>query len=93
VKKYMVMRSSRQPSSVPVSRLKKLENVEYFNNLGSLVTSAARCTHEIKSRIAMAKAAFNRKTFQEQLRLKFMEELAKCYIWGMGLYGVETLTL
>jgi len=41
----------------------------------------------------MAKATFNKKTFQEQLRLKFMEELVKCYIWGKGLYGVETLTL
>jgi hypothetical protein len=58
-----------------------------------MVTNAARYTHEIKSRIAMAKEAFNKKTFQEQLILKFMEELVKCYIWGMDLYSVETLTL
>ena len=53
---------------------KKLDNAEYFNYLGSLVTNAARCTCEIKSRIAMAKATFNKMTFQEQHRLKFMEE-------------------
>jgi hypothetical protein len=35
--------------------------VEYFNYLGSVITSDARCTREIKSRIAMAKAAFNKK--------------------------------
>jgi hypothetical protein len=58
-----------------------------------MITNYARCTHEIKSRLVMANAAFNKKTFPEQLRLKFMEELVKCYIWGMGLYGVETLTL
>jgi hypothetical protein len=36
---------------------KQLENVEYFNYLGSMITNDARCTHEIKSRFAMAKAA------------------------------------
>jgi hypothetical protein len=38
---------------------KQLENVEYFNCLGKM-TSAARCTREIKTAIAMAKAAFNK---------------------------------
>jgi hypothetical protein len=38
---------------------KQLENVEYFNHLGSMTTKDARCTREIKSRTAMAKAAFN----------------------------------
>jgi hypothetical protein len=38
---------------------KQLENVEYLNHLGSMLTNDARCTREIKSRIAMAKAAFN----------------------------------
>jgi hypothetical protein len=41
---------------------KQLENVEYFNYLGSMITNDARCTLEIKSRIAMAKAVFNKKT-------------------------------
>jgi hypothetical protein len=36
---------------------KQLENVEYFDYLGSMITNDARCTREIKSRIAMAKAA------------------------------------
>jgi len=42
-----------------------VENAEYFNYLGSLVTNAARCTCEIESKIAMAKATFNKKTFEE----------------------------
>jgi hypothetical protein len=40
---------------------KQLENVEYINELGSKITNDARCAIEIKSRIAMAKAAFNNK--------------------------------
>jgi hypothetical protein len=35
------------------------EDAEYFNCLGSIVTNDARCRREIKSRIAMAKAAFS----------------------------------
>jgi hypothetical protein len=38
---------------------KQLENVEYINHLRSMITNEATCTHEIKSRITMAKAAFN----------------------------------
>ena len=40
---------------------KQLENVECFKYLGSMLTNDGRCTGEIKSRIAMAKAAFNKK--------------------------------
>ena len=62
VEKRKVMRISRQPSPVTVMiGQKQLENVEYFNYLGSMLTNDGRCTREIKSRIAMAKVAFNKK--------------------------------
>jgi len=35
--------------------------VEYFNYLGSLTTNDPRCASEIKTRIAVAKAAFSKK--------------------------------
>jgi hypothetical protein len=55
---------SRQPSSVQVIiLLKQPENIEYLNYLGSMKTNAARCTREIKLRIAMAKAAFIKQLF------------------------------
>jgi hypothetical protein len=44
-----------------IHELKQLENVEYFNYLGSMITNGASCTREIEYRIAMAKAAFNKK--------------------------------
>jgi hypothetical protein len=49
--------------------------------LGSLITSDARCTREIKSRIAMAKAAFNKKRiFTSKLDLNLRKNLVKCSI-------------
>jgi hypothetical protein len=51
---------SIQPVQITIDQ--KLEYVEYINYLASLRTSDARCAGEIKSRIAMAKAALNKKT-------------------------------
>jgi hypothetical protein len=39
---------------------KQLENVEYFNYLGSMITNDASCTHEIKSRISMENSVFKK---------------------------------
>ena len=59
--KTKVMKISRHPSQIQVMIEQKSENMEYFNYLGSMVTNDARCTWEVKCRIAMAKAAFNNK--------------------------------
>ena len=60
-------------------RSKQLENVECFKYLGSVLTNDGRCTCEIKSRIAMAKAAFSKKKtlFASKIGLKFEEETNK----------------
>ena len=61
-KKTKVMRISRQPFPVTITiDQKQLENVKCFKYLGSMLTDDGRCTCEIKSRIAMTKAAFNKK--------------------------------
>ena len=62
VEKTKVMRISRQPFPVKIMiDQKQLENVESFKYLGSILTNDVTCTCEIKCRIAMAKAAFNKK--------------------------------
>ena len=62
--------------------------------MGSMLTDDGRCTCEIKSRFAMAKAAFNKKKnlFTSKLDLNLRKKLVKCYVWNMALYGDETWT-
>jgi len=95
VGKTKVMRISRQPYPVTIMMdQKQLENVECFKYLGSMLTNDGRCMCEIKSGIAMAKAAFSKKTlFTSTLDLNLRKKLVKCYIWSMALCGGETWTL
>jgi hypothetical protein len=65
--------------------------VESFKYSGSILTKDEKYTFEIKCRIAMAKAAFNKKRtlFTSTLDLELRKELVKCYVWSIALYGVE----
>ena len=62
VEETKVRRISRKlfPVRIMIGQ-KQLQNVESFKYLGSMLTNDGSCTCEIKSRIAMAKAAFNKK--------------------------------
>jgi len=95
VGKTKVMRISRPPLPVKIMiDQKQLDNVESFKYLGSILTNDGRCTCEIKCRIAMAKAAFNKRTlFTSTLDLELRKKLVKCYVWSIALYCVETWTL
>jgi hypothetical protein len=63
-------------------RPKQLENTESFKYLGSVLSNDGRCTCEIKSRIVMANAAFNKKKtlFTSILELNLRKKLVKCFI-------------
>jgi hypothetical protein len=98
VEETKVMRIPRQPSPVQVRiDQKQLENVEYFNYLGSMITNDARCACGIKSRIAMTKSAFKKKKkkslFTCKLDLNLRNKLVKCYIWCTASCGYKTWTL
>ena len=69
--------------------------MESFKYLGSNLTNDGRCTCEIKCRIAMAKAALNKKRalFTRTLDFELRKKLVKCYVWSIALYGAETWTL
>jgi hypothetical protein len=72
------MRISRQPYPIKImTDQKQLESVEYFNYLGSMITNYARCTREMKARIATAKSAFNRKKTLFTRKLGLKEETSK----------------
>jgi hypothetical protein len=77
-KNSKVMKILRQPSPLRITiEQKQLENVEYFNYLGSMIIKDARCRLEIKSRIAIPKAAFNKKEnlFTSKLDLNLRKKL------------------
>jgi len=83
VEKTEVMKISKQPSQIQiVVNQKQPKSVEYFSYLGSMVTNDVRCTRDIKSRIALAKAAFKEKRalFTSKFDLNLRKELVKCYI-------------
>jgi hypothetical protein len=63
--------------------------VESFKYLGSILTNDGRCTCKIISRIAMAKAAFNKKRtrFTSKMDLELRKKPVNCYIWSVDLYG------
>jgi hypothetical protein len=66
-----------------VTNQKQVENVEHFNYLGSMI-NYERCTWKIKSRIAMAEAAFNKKKtlFTHKIHFNLRKKLVNCYIWN-----------
>ena len=88
VEKTKVMRISRHPSPITITvDQKQLENVKCFKCLGNMLTEDGRCTCETKSRIAMAKAAFNNKNnlFTSKLDLNLRKRLVRCYVWSIAL--------
>jgi hypothetical protein len=64
---------------------RQLKNVEYLNYLGSMITNYARFTREIKSRIAVAKAAFNKTKRSSPENWTLREKLVNC----IALYVAE----
>ena len=79
VKRSKVMRISNEPCPLQIMiAQKQLQTVEYFNYLGRMINEA-RCAHKIKSKIATAKEAFNRKKtlFVSKLDLNLRKKLVK----------------
>jgi hypothetical protein len=60
-----------------------------------MITNDAICTRDLKSKIDMAKAAFNKCTnlITSKLEFNLRMKLEKCYIWNIVLYGAETWTI
>jgi hypothetical protein len=96
MEKTKVMRISEQPFLIKIIiNQKQLENVEFFKYLGSILTNDGRCTCEIKCRIAIAKAAFNKKRtlFTITLDLELRKKLVNCYFRSIALYVAEIWTI
>ena len=70
-----------------VNRLKTTGECGIFQPFGYPGTYYARCTCEIKSRIAIVKAAINKKNtlFTRKHDLNLRNKLLKCYVWSKTL--------
>jgi len=65
--------------------------VDYLNYFGTLITSDAKYTLQIKSRFCMATTAVKEKdSFASILHLNLRTKLGKYYKWNLALYGAET---
>jgi hypothetical protein len=64
---------------------KQREDVAYFGCLGNMVTDGSSCTREIKSRIAMAKAAFYKRTlFASKMNLNLWGKPVRSTSFAVG---------
>jgi hypothetical protein len=73
---------------------KQPEKEEYFNYLGCMITNDARCIRQIKSRIVMGTAAFNKKTIlTSKLDVNLRKKIVKCHVtaWNRFCPGFITL--
>ena len=97
MKKTKVMRISREgvgAINIVIDGI-KLEQVDQFRYLGSLITSDGRCEQEIKTRIGMAKAAFikRQELLSKSLCTALRKRMVKSLVWSVALYASETWTL
>ena len=60
-----------------------------------MITEDGRCDVEIKTRIGMAKDAFNkrRELLSQRMDRKLKKKIIKAVVWSVALYGSETWTM
>ena len=73
----------------------QLEQVERFKYLGSVIQSNGKNNNEIRTRIAMAKAAFTKRKelLTKGLDKRIKKRIIKTCVWSVALYGCETWTI
>ena len=97
VKKTKVMRVSRKGGKCLniIVEGQKVEQVTKFKYLGSWITDDGRSELEVKTRIAMAKEAFNKRKelLSRKMSKTVKKKIIKTVVWSVALYASETWTL
>ena len=94
--KSQLIRVSRKNGSLWIKvGIIKLKEIHHFKYLENVSTRDGYYKREIKTRIDMAKEAYNTKTshLTSKISLEFRKKLDSCYVWSVALYGSETWTL
>ncbi len=73
----------------------RVEQVQSFKYLGSIISEDGRSLTDVKYRIALAKEAFNKskELLTKGLSQTLKKRLVKVLIWPVVLYGCETWTM
>ena len=73
----------------------RIEQVTKFKYLGAWLTEDGKCDVEIRSRLAMAKDAFNKRKelLSKRMNIDTKKRIAKALVWSVALYGAETWAL
>ena len=96
IKKTKVMKIGRQHGLANIEvNGQRLEQVNHFKYLGSLIAEDGYCEKEIRARVAMAKATFEKHNslLTGCLSLQLKKRLVRCFVWSVLMYGSETWTL
>jgi hypothetical protein len=73
----------------------RVEQVQKFKYLGSIITEDGRCTDDVRARIGMAKEAFRKRKelLTKRMSKDLRKRMIKALVWPVALYGCETWTL
>src|SRR6218665_456134 len=88
IKKTKIMKVSRKEEGV-INITIDGEIVKRIRYLGSIITSDGRCETEIKTRIGMAKNAFNQRKelLSKNLNKDIKKRIIEAIIWSVALYA------
>ena len=92
----VVSKKKNNPECKLFSKGEQIRQVQKFKYLGYTLTSDGKCRTEIKKRIAIAKASFQKmSTILKNRNISFSTKLRvfKTYVWSILLYGCETWTI
>jgi hypothetical protein len=72
-----------------------VEQVTNFKYLGSYISDDGRSLTDVKTRVALAKEAFNKRKelLSKKMNRTLKKRMIKTLIWPVALYGCETWTL
>src|SRR6476469_8564584 len=93
-KAMVVSSNGRERVNITVEG-QSVEQVSKFRYLGSLISDDDRCLDDVKTRIGMAKDAFNKRKelLSRSIRVDLKKRLVKTVVWPVVLYGCETRTM
>src|SRR6476619_7613271 len=94
IKAMVVSRNGGERVNITVEG-QSVEQVSKFRYLGLLISEDGRCLDDVKTRIEMAKDAFNKRKdlLTSSIRVDLRKRLGKTLVWPVVLYGCETWTM